>query len=147
MPNPSKLFIPLLISVSTILFPASIYAQEMVECVDKEGQIVNCNQGFVPITSLETIFANVLNVITILAGFAVLLMLVIGAFRYMTAQGDPKAVGAARSTITWALVGLFFIIAAWFVILFISQFTGLNLTEFCINLPFDIDRCELQIDS
>ena len=141
MPNPSKLFISLLISVSTILSPASIYAQEVVECVDKKGRTVNCDKGFAPLSALETIFANVLNVITILAGFAVLLMLVIGAFRYMTAQGDPKAVGAARSTLTWALVGLFFIIAAWFVILFISQFTGLDLTTFCINLPLDSDRC------
>ena len=141
MPNPSNLFISLLISISIILFPASIYAQEIVECIDKEGQIVDCNGGFAPLPELETIFANVLNVITVLAGFAVLLMLVIGAFRYMTAQGDPKAVGAARSTMTWALVGLFFIIAAWFVVLFISQFTGLDLTTFCINLPLDSDRC------
>ena len=144
MPNPSKLFISLSISAYTILYPTSIYAQEVVECVDKEGQLVNCNEGFAPLTGLETIFANVLNVITVLAGFAVLLMLVIGAFRYMTAQGDPKAVGAARSTITWALVGLFFIIAAWFVVLFISQFTGLNLTNFCIDLPFDNQTCKLQ---
>ena len=132
MPNPSKLLISLSISASTILFPTSIYAQEMVECIDKDGQTVNCNEGFVPLSALETIFANVLNVITVLAGFAVLLMLVLGAFRYMTAQGDPKAVGAARSTISWALVGLFFIIAAWFVIQFIARFTDLPITEFII---------------
>lgn len=137
------------LSLSSLLIPSTVLAQTAEPigqtCVrDGDGNIRGC---YSEITQLEQIFANILNVITVLAGFAVLLMLVIGAFRYMTAQGDPKAVGAARSTLTWALVGLFFIIAAWFVILFISQFTGLNLTEFCINLPFDIDRCELQIDS
>ena len=133
MPNPVKLFISLSISASAILFPTPIYAQEVVKCIDKEGLTVDCNMGFAPLSALETIFANVLNVITVLAGFAVLLMLVIGAFRYMTAQGDPKAVGAARSTLTWAIIGLFFIIAAWFVIQFIARFTDLPITEFIIS--------------
>lgn len=130
----------------SLLKPSNILAQEIIRdrCTfdDVTGEVIAC---YTELTQLETIFANVLNVITLLAGFAVLLMLIIGAFRYMTAQGDPKAVGAARSTITWALVGLFFIIAAWFVVLFISQFTGLNLTNFCIDLPFDSQTCELQL--
>ena len=144
MSNPSKLFIVLLNTVITILFPASIYAQEVVTCVYQDGNSVNCNDGFAPLTGLETIFANVLNVITLLAGFAVLLMLVIGAFRYMVAQGDPKSVAAARSHLTWAILGLFFIIAAWLILLLVSQFTGLNLTTFCINIPLDSAVCESQ---
>ena len=119
-----------------LAFPAITYAQTTE--IDEPD-------GYAPLTALETVFANVLNVVTVLAGFAVLLMLVIGAFRYMTSQGDPKAVGAARSTLTWALVGLFFIIAAWFVVLFVSQFTGLNLTTFCIDVNFnEINECQLQ---
>lgn len=91
-------------------------------------------KGYVPLTELETVFSNVLNYITVLAGFAILLMLVVGSFRYMVAQGDPKAITAARSQLTWSILGLFFIVAAWLIILFMEQFTGVPLTTFCINL-------------
>ena len=101
----------------------------------KIEEVCDGDKCYAPLTGLETIFANVLNVITVLAGFAVLLIVVIGAFRYMTAQGDPKAVGAARSHLTWAFIGLFFIIAAWLIILFIDRFTGLDLTTFTITEP------------
>ncbi len=105
-----------------------------VTCVNSSGDTVPCEKGYAPLTSFEAVFANALNVITTLAGFAVLLMLVIGAFRYMTAQGDQKAVSAARSHLTWALAGLFFIIVAWLIIQFIASFTGLSLTQFKLDL-------------
>ena len=123
----SKLLFLFLTFFILFLGPNTISAQgKPVELTDK---------GYAPLTELETIFANILNVITVLAGFAVLLILVIGAFRYMTAQGDPKAVGAARSHITWAFIGLFFIVVAWLIILLLDQFTGINLTTFTITEP------------
>ena len=118
------LFQPFLVLIIT---PAQVYAQnKRVELTDN---------GYASLTELETIFANILNVITVLAGFAVLLMLVIGAFRYMAAQGDPKAITAARSHMTYAVIGLFFIVVAWLVILFLDEFTGINLTTFTITEP------------
>ena len=106
--------------------PPKVFAQKQVELTDK---------GYADLTQLETIFSNVLNIITILAGFSALLMLTIGAFRYIVAQGDPKAVAAARSTITWAIAGLIFLVVAWLLILFVETFTGVNVTQFKINLP------------
>ena len=92
------------------------------------------NQGIVPITELTTVFANILNVITVIAGFAILIVLVMGAFRFIVAQGDPKAVSTARSQITWGFLGLFFLVAAWLIILFISTLTGFDLTKFCLSV-------------
>ena len=123
----SKLLLLFLTFFILFLGPNTISAQgKPVELTDK---------GYAPLTELETIFANILNVITILAGFAVLLILVIGAFRYMTAQGDPKSIQSARSHITWAFIGLFFIVVAWLIILLLDQFTGINLTTFTITEP------------
>ncbi|MEX0617225.1 MAG: pilin [Candidatus Woykebacteria bacterium] len=131
-----NLFTTATLFITVLLAPKTVLAQI--------GNKVSDDPGYTPLKDLEVVFANALNVISILAGFAVLLMIVIGAFRYMVAQGDPKAVTAARSQITWAIGGLFFIIAGWLVILFVSQFTGLNLTNFCVDLPTDDLTCSIQ---
>ncbi len=46
-----------------------------------------------------------------------------------TAGGDPKKTQAAGQTITFAVFGLVAVIAAWFILLFIEKFTGVNVTE------------------
>ena len=126
----SKLLTSAKICLLGLLTPSSAFAQGRI--IEEECRGDNC---YAPLTELEIIFSNILNVITILAGFAVLLMLVIGAFRYMVAQGDPKAVSTARSHLTWSILGLVFIVVAWLVILFMEQFTGVNLTTFTITEP------------
>lgn len=122
----SKILLPLQVLLISLATPTRVFAQKTVELTSK---------GYADLTQLETIFSNVLNIITILAGFSALLMLTIGAFRYIVAQGDPKAVAAARSTITWAIAGLIFLVVAWLIILFVETFTGVNVTQFKINLP------------
>jgi hypothetical protein len=117
--------------LSFLIFPSSVLAQ--AEPVKEECDDAG-DKCYAPLPELETIFANIISVITVLAGFAILIVLIIGGFRYIIARGDPKAVGAARSQIMWGFIGLFFIIAAWLILLFISQFTELNLTNFCIGL-------------
>jgi len=76
--------------------------------------------------ALEVIFGNILSVAFALAGFATFVMLIIGGFRYLTSTGDPKATAQARGTLTWAIVGLLFLIGAWFILRLISQFTGIG---------------------
>ena len=84
------------------------------------------DEGPATFKSFEAIFENVLAVIFSLAALAAFVMLIIGGFRYLTAAGDPKASEQARGTITWAIVGLLFLIGAWFVLRLISEFTGVE---------------------
>ena len=121
-----KVLLSLQVLLLSLATPTKVFAQKPVELT---------NKGYADLTQLETIFSNVLNIITILAGFSALLMLTLGAFRYIVAQGDPKAVAAARSTITCAIAGLIFLVVAWLIILFVETFTGVNVTQFKINLP------------
>jgi len=80
----------------------------------------------------ECVFANILNVVIRLAGLALLVMLFMGGFKYLTAGGDPKKTQAAQQTITYAFLGLAAIIGAWFIFLLIKTFTGINVLEFNI---------------
>lgn len=85
---------------------------------------------------LEKLFVNFLSVASAIGGFIAFTVILAGGFRYITAQGDPKAIAAARSTLTWAIVGLALMIVAWLLINFLAAFTGLPLTVFRITSPF-----------
>jgi len=88
---------------------------------------------FAQLSQLTVVFANAVSVIATLAGFAVLIMLIRGGVAYITAQGDPKALTTARSTITWALIGLVIILAAFLVISLIVGFVNLpGVGKFCL---------------
>ena len=99
---------------------------------------VNSNK-VAKLADLGVLFGNILAVISALASFAALSMLIWGGFKYMTSQGDPKAVDSARGTLTWAVIGLIMIIVSWLVMVFIEQFTGVNVTKFCIGLTCPIN--------
>ena len=92
-------------------------------------------RGYATLAGLETVFGNVVAVVAIIGGLLAFIALISGGFRYITAQGDPKATAAARSAITWAIVGLALIIIAWLILVFIKEFTGINVIEFSIPDP------------
>ena len=77
------------------------------------------------VSDLNNIVGNVISILAPIGGFLALIFLIVGGFRYITAQGDPKASASARSTITWAILGLVFLILAWLILQFISGFTGI----------------------
>ncbi len=106
-------------------FPQSVIAVERVS-----------ENGFAPLSELTVVFANVVGFILTLAGFAVLIMLIAGGFRYIIARGDPKGIAAARGTLTWAVVGLAFILIAFLVVDFIAGFVEIPAVgTFCIPGP------------
>jgi hypothetical protein len=90
--------------------------------------------GVATIQCLEVLFSQVVSVITALAGILFFIMLVVGGIKYLFSGGNPKATEAARGTLTAATLGLILIVAAYLILLVISNFTGLPLTTF--ELPF-----------
>ena len=83
---------------------------------------------------------NVLVIALRLLGLVMFIMIVVGGFKYLTAGDDPKGIEAAKGTITAAITGLVLAILAWFILVLISQFTGLNSTG-----PVDITKFNLTI--
>lgn len=86
-------------------------------------------------SDLEKLIKGYLNMALTWAIIAVFAMLLYGGFKYLTAGGDPKGNEAAKATITYAVIGLLLMIGAWFILNFIQIFTGVNITEFTLNLP------------
>ncbi len=94
------------------------------------GGIACVENGIAHLSCLEAIIKIFLNLAVRLAGIAAFIMLIVGGFQFLTAGGDAKKTQAASNTLTYAIFGLVAVIAAWFILLFIEKFTGVNLTEF-----------------
>jgi len=92
------------------------------------------NGDVATIQGIECLFANVLQVIVLLAGLAFLFMFISGGFQYLLSSGDPKKVAASGSTLTMAFLGLIGVIGSWLILRLIENFTGVKLTEF--KIPF-----------
>lgn len=81
---------------------------------------------------LDFIFSRVVTAAVGLIGLAVFIMLLVGGFKLITSGGDAKATDSARNTITFAIVGLAFLVASFFILRFIKFFTGVDVLTFTV---------------
>lgn len=78
---------------------------------------------------LEDLGPLVARIITFLLGIigsVSIIMLVIGGFRYILAQGDPKSTMSAKATITYALAGLIISLLAVSIVIIIGNTLGVQ---------------------
>lgn len=102
---------------------------------DWEDVAPGCIQDGVPtLKCFEAVFYNILKVAVSLVTVALFAMLVVGGFKFLTSAGNPKSTESAKSTMTYAIIGLVVIIASYLIIRVIEYFTDLNLTEFTIPI-------------
>jgi hypothetical protein len=69
--------------------------------------------------SLSSILADVLDVLSVVAGFIAVIMIIIGGLRYVISGGNDNAVASAKNTIIYALVGVAVLILAQTIVHFI----------------------------
>ncbi len=98
--------------------PRSIYAA----IINPDGANTLCD--------LEGILSSVIIVTASLAAIALFTMLVLGGIKFLTSGGDPKGTQEAKATLTYAIAGFALLIIAWFILLFIEIFTGVQVTSF-----------------
>ena len=80
--------------------------------------------------SVGDVISNSLTIVFIAAGLAVLIFLIIGAFRWITSSGDKEAIGKARGTIVNALIGLAILALAFFITVLFGQILNINILNF-----------------
>jgi len=84
------------------------------------------------ICDIENVLSGILGFALGFAGLAVFIMFILGAYKWLTAGTNEKAVQQARQTFVYAIMGLAFTMGAWFIFLFIERFTGIDVTVFRI---------------
>lgn len=89
-------------------------------------------QGYSDIGAFIT---NILQLSFIIAVLVVLVMLVWGAFEWITSGGDKEAVGKARNRIINAMIGLAVLAIAFALFRVAGQFLGFDTTTFPVPRP------------
>jgi len=82
------------------------------------------------IKGFEAIFENIISVVLSLGAFALFIMLLSGGMRFLTAGDNPKAAEGAKKTITTAIGGIVLLVLSYLFLVFIKQFTGMDVTSF-----------------
>ncbi|MBI2338249.1 hypothetical protein HYU95_03645 [Candidatus Daviesbacteria bacterium] len=82
---------------------------------------------------IQQMVGNVISVIVYLGFIAMLVFVLWAGIKYLTSGGEPKAIQAAHYTLTWAILGLFFMVIAWLILQLIAGFTGIDITVFNIK--------------
>ena len=87
------------------------------------------------IKGLENVYENLIASILGFVAIVLLVMLITGGFKIMTAGGDPKAMESAKKTITMAVAGLLVILFGFIILALVSEFTGVDVTIFRVFIP------------
>ena len=78
------------------------------------------------IACLISVLPQIIYSIVSLVGVITLFMILIGAFRYITAAGDEKQLDEARKVLVYASVGLVVVFFSFFIVSIIYKFTGIT---------------------
>lgn len=76
------------------------------------------------ICTLNDYFRSVVQILTVIGGFAFFIMTVVGGYKYLTSGGNPQTTAAARNIITFAVIGLILMILAWIILIFVQTLRG-----------------------
>lgn len=71
-----------------------------------------------------SIFSNILKILTFLLGAAAVVMIIIGGFKYITANGDQSAITSAKNTILYSIIGLVVALMAGAIVTFVVDNLG-----------------------
>lgn len=82
---------------------------------------------------LQELFQRIIGLVVPLAFVVLLIMLLYAGFKFLTSGGEPKALQSAGGTVTWAILGIVFLVLAWLVLRLIEAFTGITITNFCFG--------------
>lgn len=94
------------------MFPPTAYAQQV-----QDWSSSNCMVDGVPtLKCFEVVFSNILTMASGLIVIVLFVMLVVGAFNYLTSLGNPEKLKKAQGTLRYAVIGLIIYLAS-FVIL------------------------------
>ncbi len=85
------------------------------------------------ITDLEKVIQNIIGLLTPAAAIAFLFMLVFAAYKFITSGGDQKGTAGARSTLTYAILGILLVAGAVLILRVIKDITGQDVTT--VEIP------------
>ncbi len=88
------------------------------------------------IIQVQQLITRLINVSVTIAFMAMTVWLAWSAIKFfITSGGDPKALAAAWSSVTWIFMGIVFMVLAYLAIKLIAAFSGANIENYCLGFP------------
>lgn len=113
------------------LLATNAFAQINVDVVQREGQ------GLRASTEASTIINNLIIAVFGIAAFAVLVYIIMAAFKYITSGGNKEKTGEAQKQITAALIGMAILALSFIIVTQVGRI--LNIAN---PLQFQIPRLD-----
>jgi heme/copper-type cytochrome/quinol oxidase subunit 2 len=91
--------------------------QEAIQCgTDNSAGVPN---GGAPARDLNNTIANIINILSAAVGVIAVIMIIVGGFRYVASSGSQDAIGKAKNTILYAVIGLVIVAFAQIIVHFV----------------------------
>jgi len=110
----------------TLGVPTAVSAQSPTDsakqqaCTGISGQVSGASCDGTS-NDLSSIVKAVLNILSVVAGVAAVIMIIIGGMKYITSGGDAQAVSGAKRTLIYAVVGLIVVSLSQFIVFFVLK--------------------------
>lgn len=85
---------------------------------------IGANNDVPSLACLAQTIANVIGIAFLFLGFITLVFLLLGAIKFITSRGDPKAIQGAQKTMTYAIIGAVLILLSFAIINIITTALG-----------------------
>jgi len=106
----------------------NLFTKDWGSCVQHPQGDPN-GAGVASLSCIWVVISNVINAAIVLSAVVAVFLIVYSGFQYVTSSGDKEKVDNARKRLTYAIIGLVFIFLSFFIIKFISQFTGVGVNQ------------------
>jgi hypothetical protein len=70
-------------------------------------------------SGVRKLVGDIVNILSLVIGVAAVIMIIVGGLKYVTSSGDANAVGSAKNTVLYALIGLVVAVLAQFLVHFV----------------------------
>ena len=95
-------------------------AQNAAQCgINAAAGTAGCNPDPNATKSVNSTIENVINILSVIVGIIAVIMIIIAGFRYITSGGDRSRVASAKTTLTYAIVGLVIVALAQVIVKFV----------------------------
>ncbi len=94
------------------------------------------------VLQLQQLILRAINLSVGIGFMAVTVVLLYAGVKFITSNGDPKNLLAARQAIIWALLGIVAMALAWIVLRLVQAFTGVDVTHFCLGFAGSPAGCK-----
>jgi hypothetical protein len=82
---------------------------------------------------VQVVYSNLGNALFVFAGVVAVFFIMWSGIQFLTSAGDPVRVGKARSSFTYALIGLIIVVMSYLIIQVVARVTGTNCSALGIS--------------